>query len=127
MQQEFIGVALLGDCCDCKQGFCWCIRSKSKRRTTLFDLAEKNAELRRRLMTISSRGYDHDRMAKNAPVTDTSNTGNAMYMNSWVAEVAIAHPNGDLIKKYNLQQKRLEMVQSSLLLQQRLCAAGIDC
>ncbi len=47
---------------------------------------------------------------KNGPVTDVSNTGDPRYLNTWIAEVVIAHPNGDLIRKYNAQQKRLEEV-----------------
>ncbi len=46
----------------------------------------------------------------NAPVADTSNTGDSMYLGSWVAEVCVVHPNGDLIRKYKAQQKRLKLV-----------------
>jgi hypothetical protein len=48
---------------------------------------------------------------ENGPVIDYSNTGDPMYANSWIAEVVIAKPNGDLIRKYKAQQKRLEMVR----------------
>jgi hypothetical protein len=47
---------------------------------------------------------------ENGPVEDVSNTGDRRYLGTWIAEVTIAHPNGDLIRKYNVQQKRLEQV-----------------
>ena len=47
---------------------------------------------------------------ENGPVEDNANTGDPMYLGKWVAEVVIAHPNGDLIRKYYQQQKRLEEV-----------------
>ena len=48
---------------------------------------------------------------ENGPVRDTSNTGEHKYENKWVAEVVIAHPNGDIIRKYNAQQARMEEVR----------------
>lgn len=50
---------------------------------------------------------------ENGPVIDYSNTGDPMYANSWIAEVVIAKPNGDLIRKYKAQQKRLDMVRGA--------------
>jgi hypothetical protein len=43
---------------------------------------------------------------ENGPVT--SDALDPMYIGTWIAEVAIVHPNGDLIRKYNTQQRRLE-------------------
>ena len=48
---------------------------------------------------------------ENGPVKDVSNTSDQRYKGTWIAEVTIAHPNGDLIRKYNTQQQRLEQVR----------------
>jgi hypothetical protein len=48
---------------------------------------------------------------ENGPVKDVSNSGDARFMNTWLAEVTIAHPNGSLIRKYNEQHARMEQVR----------------
>jgi hypothetical protein len=51
-------------------------------------------------------------MTENRPVSSTGNTGDDMYLNTWVAEVAVAHPNGSLIRRYRQQQSRLTEVRA---------------
>jgi hypothetical protein len=50
-------------------------------------------------------------LVNNAPVTNNTNTGDDVYVGTWVAEVSIAHPNGELIRRYNQQQARLQQIR----------------
>ncbi len=56
---------------------------------------------------------DESHIVENAPVSDISNSSDSRYMGTWVAEVALAHPNGDIIRKYQGEQSRLEQVRNT--------------
>lgn len=46
-----------------------------------------------------------------APVLNCENTANKAYLRKWVAEVAIVHPNGDLIRQYKEIQPLLVKIR----------------
>ena len=50
-------------------------------------------------------------LLENGPVEDVSNTRDFSYRGSWVAEVVMAHPNGDLIRRYKEQKARLARIR----------------
>ena len=105
------------------QGFCFCFRKKSQPRefrtvTTVptSSQAESSHEVAARLQAASRDRFRHsDEQAAtgdNLPVSDVSNTGDPlqMYRGSWIAEVTVVHPFGELISMYQSQQRRLEQV-----------------
>jgi hypothetical protein len=55
-------------------------------------------------------GDDSSAIVENAPVENVDNSRDPRYMGTWVAEVAVAHPNGDVIRKYQGQYQRLQQV-----------------
>jgi hypothetical protein len=46
-----------------------------------------------------------------APVLNATNTGDASYLRSWVAEVTLARPNGALVQRYKTMRNRLRMIK----------------
>jgi hypothetical protein len=42
------------------------------------------------------------------PVEDISNTLNPLYLNTWVADVVLVHPNGELIDAFNQRNKMMK-------------------
>ena len=102
--RDLIGV------CVWPQGFCCCIRRKKRGRVTAFNATQNNVVARGRTVQVNKRSKEELRMAENKPVGDVTNTGDAMYAGSWVAEVSVCHPNGELIRKYRAQQDTMELV-----------------
>jgi len=47
------------------------------------------------------------------PVSDTSNTDEQEYLGSWVADVRLVHPNGDIIRDITLQQEVLAKIDQA--------------
>ena len=88
------------------QGFCCCIRRKTKPRQ-LKQADVRTGEVHRFRYEVGAAATH----LETGPVLDNSNTNDPMYLGSWIAEVSIAHPNGDLIRKYQEQQQRLEQVR----------------
>ena len=52
--------------------------------------------------------HQHIRYVDPIKVTDAANTGDSMYLNTYIAEVSLVHPNGDIIRRY-LRLKKLQM------------------
>ena len=117
------------------QGFFCCFRQKHKQRlfATSNSQQQQQQQQARPVPTHTASGrtlsarlqaaaatrfrYTEDTqesLNENGPVVDVSNTGDAMYMNSWIAEVTIVHPMGDIIRKYRQQQRRWDKVRASI-------------
>jgi hypothetical protein len=98
-------------------GFCGCFRQKLRPRMTQQhqQLSSSDRSFSSRVMRAANNRFRHTEeseqsLRENAPVSNNSNTGHEMYMGSWIAEVTVVHPIGDLIRKYQGQQKRYEKV-----------------
>jgi hypothetical protein len=96
------------------QGFCCLIGRKTRKRPVAVEALEDQP-----LVIDTPQGRFHHQtqqsqvrafFRENAPVDNYANTGDAMYLHRWVAEVTVAHPNGILIRKYQSQRARLEQV-----------------
>lgn len=106
------------------QGFCFCFRKKSQPRefrtvTTIptSGQAESSNEIAARMQAAARDRFrhsdEHASTGDNVPVSDVSNTGDPLqiYRGSWIAEVTVVHPFGELISMYQSQQRRLEQVR----------------
>eukprot|EP01138_Halocafeteria_seosinensis_P011584 gb/GECG01011833.1/.p1 GENE.gb/GECG01011833.1/~~gb/GECG01011833.1/.p1 ORF type:complete len:1174 (+),score=115.66 gb/GECG01011833.1/:1-3522(+) len=92
-----------------------CLDRKAAKRPKF--LSPSNAaRVRERVEQLRRKGImlpyppDHSNIA---PVEDVSNTDDDSYMNSWVAELSIAHPNGALIRKYRQLTKKFRQIRSA--------------
>ncbi|GMH80830.1 hypothetical protein TL16_g08713 [Triparma laevis f. inornata] len=45
------------------------------------------------------------------PVADCSNTGNKIYLNSWIAEISLVHPTGGVITKFKDKESSLKRMK----------------
>jgi hypothetical protein len=95
------------------QGFCCLIGRKTRKRPVAVEALEDQPLV---IDTPQGRYHHHTHpqvrafFRENAPVDNYANTGDAIYLHRWVAEVTVAHPNGSLIRKYQSQRARLEQV-----------------
>ena len=61
------------------------------------------------------------------PVNDITNTMNPVYLKSWVAEITLVHPNGEVIDAFMDNQAQMKQLQVRAPISQILSAIHAVC
>lgn len=91
-----------------------CLDRKVSKRQKFLD-PEERKKVERRVRKLRKKGImipfppDHSNIS---PVRDNSNTEDDRYLNSWIAEISMAHPNGTLIRRYQKLTNKLREIRS---------------